>query len=226
MKTIISAAFAAATLCAGMASAATLSGTFDVTVVNVTNLNSAQSQATLANYNAALAGTLGDGNEVFNFDTFTYTGALDFETRNGNATTIAGWLTSKGVTLPADLDATVGGLQQSKSNINDGSATTTFYLFDLVSPLGAADFTVVHDDGIAIFDGGVLVGDRVGPTAVKTTKVTGFDGGDFELLYVATNNDPSILNVDVSPIPLPAGLPLLAVGLGGLVALRRRRDRA
>ncbi|EPX82357.1 hypothetical protein Salmuc_04082 [Salipiger mucosus DSM 16094] len=33
------------------------------------------------------------------------------------------------------------------------------------------------------------------------------------------------LNVDVSPVPLPAGLPLLLAGLGGLVALRRRQSR-
>lgn len=43
----------------GSAQAATLSGLFNVTAVNVTNLNSTESQATLANFNAALGGALG-----------------------------------------------------------------------------------------------------------------------------------------------------------------------
>ncbi|WP_438955283.1 VPLPA-CTERM sorting domain-containing protein [Cognatiyoonia sp.] len=43
------------------------------------------------------------------------------------------------------------------------------------------------------------------------------------MIYVATNRDPSILNVGLEPVPLPAGLPLLLAGLGGFALVRRRQ---
>lgn len=238
MKIALTAALAAATLFAGAANAALINGTFTVTAVNVTNVNSSESQATLANFDAALAGTLGDGGtnpaSVYASDIFTYTGDLDFGTSNGNSTTISQWLasgTTGGVTEGAMddtlLDATFGGLTNSSSSINNGTATTTFYMFELTSAgLGASDLAIRHDDGVAVYEDGVLIGGTLGPTSVTNTAVDGFGGGDFKLLYVATNNDPSILEVEATPIPLPAGLPLLAAGLGGLMVLRRRRAKS
>lgn len=232
MKNALIAAFAAATLFAGAANAALINGTFTVTAYNVTNLNSAESQATAANFAAAGAGTLGGGaadGSVISTDTFTYTGDLAFSTSVGSSTQIDEWLATGGGTLTG-LDTTFGDLQQSKGSISStpGSATSTFYLFELVAPLGATDFRIIHDDGIAVYDGVIaeanLVGGNVGPTSEKTTDVFGYGGPDFTLLYVATNSDPSILNV--SAIPLPAGLPLLAAGLGGLMVLRRRRAKS
>ncbi|MBT8460225.1 MAG: VPLPA-CTERM sorting domain-containing protein, partial [Boseongicola sp.] len=88
----------------------------------------------------------------------------------------------------------------------------------------AGDFVIDHDDGIAVGDDGVRIGRNDGPTVERTTKVFGFDGGEFSLLYVATNGDPSVLRVngDLAPIPLPATLPLLLVGMGGLAMMRRK----
>lgn len=223
MKIAIAAAFAAASLFAGAANAALVNGTFTVTAVNVTNVNSAESQATQANFDAALAGTLGGGDEMYANDVFTYTGDLDFGTSNGNSTTISQWLASGTPGGVTGLDAGFGALTNSSSSISNGSATTTFYMFELTSAgLGASDLAIRHDDGVAVYEDDVLIGGTLGPTSVVDTDVDGFGGGDFRLLYVSTNNDPSILEVDATPIPLPAGLPLLAVGLGGLMVLRRR----
>jgi Tfp pilus assembly protein PilX len=225
-KSIIAAAVLALAGMAGSAQAATLNGTFNVTAVNVKNVNSAQSNATMAAFQAALA-MLGAVS-----DAFTYKGDLNFSTTNnvpqGNSTTtIRQWLDSAGG-MVSGLDATFGGLQQSKGNINNGTATTTFYLFERLGRVGEGEFKVTHDDGIEIYDDGTSIGGFFAPTSVKTTTVKGFDGGKFSILYVATNSDPSILNVDanVAPIPLPAALPLLAAGLGGLGLMRLRRKAA
>jgi len=219
-------AAAAATIIAmaGSAQAATLSGTFDVTAVNITNVNALQSEATMDNFNTAMLSGVSDA--------FTYVGSLDFSTKVGAATTVASWLAT-GVANSiggsvSDLDPTLAGKRLSKRNFfaNPGTATTTFFLFTLTSFLGRSGFTVIHDDGIALFDDGVRRGGFLGPNSVRTTKVSGFNGGEFSILYVATNSNPSILNVDVAPVPLPAALPLLAVGLGGLGLMRLRRKAA
>lgn len=199
----------------GAAHASTFGGDFDVSVVNVTNLNASESQATLANFNSYFTGCA-----ATSCDTFGYDGLLDFSTSVGPSTTISDWLSTGPGTL-SGLDATVGGLQQSKGSINNGTATSTFYMFT-ASFAQAMDFDITHDDGIAVFDDGVLLGGNVGPTSETNTSVFGFDGGELSILYVATNSDPSILHVEASPIPLPAGLPLLAAGLGSIFALRRR----
>jgi hypothetical protein len=68
----------------GSAQAATLSGTFDVKAVNITNAGVSQSQATKAQFDAALLTGVSDE--------FTYVGSLDFSTNLGNATTVNSWL--------------------------------------------------------------------------------------------------------------------------------------
>jgi len=218
MKKALSALVVSAALAIAPASAAILSGTFTVEAVNVTNLNSSQSQATMANFNTYYD-PMGATSDVF-----TYTGELDFGTFDGtDATTIADWLAS-GSGVVSGLD--IGGLQLSKPNINNGTATTTFFKFTLDGgDLTQGDFTVIHDDGSAIFSDGTREGGLNGPTSQKTTNVA-FDTGEFSLLYVATNGDPSVLNVDYDAVPVPAALPLFAGGLGLLGLARRRRKQA
>ena len=104
MMKIISAAALTAAL-AVPSVAATLNGSFTVTVVNAQGLNSAQSQATLANGEAAFAAAQAN-TPGYAYDFFTYVGDIDFATFGG-ATTIAGWLASAGGVV-SGLD--IGGL--------------------------------------------------------------------------------------------------------------------
>lgn len=226
MMRILGAALVAAISFSGAVSAAPLSGTFKGVVANVTSsdyvtgLDSAKSAATIENFDAAADIARRRGG-VQSLD-FIYTGALDFATNDPkDNTTIRGWLNSGGGTV-SGLDDTVGDLQLSKPNIDDGTATTTFFLFTLRSFLPATDFVVTHDDGFGIYGGdGFRYGGFEGPNSVRTTNVFGFDSEAFVLLYVATNGDPSIL--EVTPVPVPAALPLLLAGLGGFAFLRRRK---
>lgn len=216
LKSIFAASIVAAAM-ATSASAATLNGFFEVTAVNAVELDREASKATMDNYNDALAGSNPS-------DTFTYEGDLDFGTFDGtDGTTIEDWLLTGGGTITG-LDAFFGDLQLSKPSIGNGTATTTFFLFTTVLNM-VGDFIIDHDDGIAVADDGVRIGGRDGPTSEVTTNVFGFNGGEFSLLYVATNGDPSVLRVngDLTPIPLPATLPLLLVGMGGIAMMRRKR---
>lgn len=222
-RPILAAAAVALLSMMGTAQAATLGGTFAVTAVSVTGVNRAQSEATALAFDNARNGLSGT---IAGSDTFTYSGKLSFETLGANTTTISDWLGTGVGGSVSGLD--IGGLQLSKSSIDDGTATTTFFLFERLANIGSGDFTVTHDDGIAVFNDGAFLGGLKGPNTKKVTQVDGFNRGAFSILYVATNNNPSILNVDanVAPVPLPAALPLLAAGLAGLGLMRLRRKTA
>lgn len=219
-KTI--AVITAAFLVAGTADAIPLSNTFTIDIYQHVGANGAQSQATEANLTAAGTTYL---------ETITYTGDLWFETSDlTDATTIDDWLSTGGGSYT--ISAATGGRQLSKPFYGDGTATTTF--FNIVGTFinvvdGTFDALIAHDDGISVFGNGVLLGAKLGPTAEVNTLITGFHGGEFRLIYAATNGDPSVLRVNSLPVvvegqlPVPAGLPLLATALAGISFLRRRR---
>ncbi len=216
LKTLVSAAIIAVTV-TGAASAATLNGIFSVDIYHRTGANTAQSAANEAN----LAGS------TF-LQTITYKGDLDFKTNNGNLSTIGDWLATGFNGVVTGLNALTAGTQLSASNINNGSAVTTFFDFTATF-LSGFDSIIRHDDGITVFDDGTQLATSANPTTVIDTIVNGFDGGTFRLIYAATNNDPSILKVTgdnlPAPVPLPAGMPLILAGLGGLAMLRKRARR-
>lgn len=219
------------------ASATTLlSGVFNVTAVNVTNLSSSESAATMSNFNAAVAGTLGNpasgpNPSVFHSDTFVYDGFLNFsvgQPQNANQR-IDHWLDTAGGDVMG-LSSVFAALQMSFPNISTGSATTTFFLFERIGNLTAGVFDIRHDDGVALFDDGVRTGGFDGPNGVRNTNGISFDGGNLGILYVATNGNPSVLQVRTTslpaPVPVPAALPMLLAALGGLGWMARRRRQA
>lgn len=87
----------------------------------------------------------------------------------------------------------------------------------------------MHDDGIGLYENDALVtpSGKTEPTTIVTTPYR-LEDGDFELVYVAANGDPSKL--EVSAVPLPFAGVLMAGALGavgvayGGMARRRRSD--
>lgn len=200
-------------LAGGAAHAATLTGTFNITAYNYDSLgndaNSYASSGVLANIGAR-------ANVIS--DTFTYTGALSFGTPAQQ--TVGTWLGTGGGTV-SGLDTALAGRTLSSS----GYRSTTFFVITAAFATGF-NATINHDDGVSVFDDGAQIATYAQPTTERTTIANGFNGGAWSLFYVAANGNPSILrvNADVqpTPVPVPAALPLLAVGLGALSVLRRR----
>lgn len=235
MRTKLVMASVALGLFASAANAATwLSGDFNVQAVNVTNLFGYQSKATMANFDAAWdkanggTSTFGDANSVAVSDTFEYNGDFDFRVGAPQKATysVADWL-ALGTGTVTGLDTSLGNEQLSFPLISNGTATTTFFLFTSKNNFAAADFTITHDDGVALFDDGVKLGGVDGPTSVRTTVINGFDGGTLSFLYAATNGNPSILEIDMTPtaVPLPAAAWMFGAALVGFVGMSRRKAK-
>ncbi len=230
-KKTISAAFVAAGLCAfgAVAQAATLSGTFEVRVVNYTfgsNQNSSVAKANQSNfdnrYDAAADGV--------NRDTFIYTGSLDFFVDNNprdlDLESIADFLDTAPDGSVSGLDDVVGGLKLSAPTFR---VTTLFEFTEVYS--NAFETRVTHDDGFSMYDDGETLLSYANPTGIRSTPKTGtvnFTGGEFKLIYAAANGNPSKLLVEgngIPAVPLPAGILLMGTALAGFGVIRRRKAR-
>ena len=217
MKKFLSAA-ALTVICALPSTAATLNGTFTIEVRNFTDADPgadveyANSGATVANFLAVASDAV-----------FTYTGNIDFGipgSQDSNVTKIAGFLASGGGVI---TDADAGELAfLAGTLLSQGTYVTTTFFKITGTFASAVAGTITHDDGVTLVANGQTGGVSSAPTTVLNTAFSS-TGGAFTLYYAAANGNPSVLKVDVSPVPVPAGGLLLIGALGGLAALRRRK---
>jgi hypothetical protein len=233
MRKLMTAALAtvALTAVAAPASAAVLSGTFQVTVS--TGLTNGAGIDT-----ATFKGFSGDNTASA---TFTYTGPIDFSNEaaqsgvNGdknaafgfNAGNISNYSGKGTLTYDnkqvADFTSTNGFIQSSGSA--SGQPYATFYTFALGNIAAGTTLTLTHDDGAALFQNGARVGSTVsGPTGKVTENVLFTNSGLTTLTYSRQNSTPSILTV--SAVPEPATWAMMLVGFGMVGAVARRRKAA
>jgi hypothetical protein len=194
---------------AGSADAATLNGTFNIDVYHY-NAGGVQSNA-----DASAAVVAAHGADLLT--TITYTGNLDFGAFSGGGNTILEFLTYSG-----GIVSDTTGLSTLISS--GGFQTTT--LLDITGFLATALIgDIDHDDGVTLFDkNGNIVLNSATPTPPISSAFS-IIAGAFRLIYSAANGNPEVLKVDVSPVPVPAALPLFGTALGAMALLRYRRKR-
>jgi hypothetical protein len=129
------------------------------------------------------------------------------------------------VTGAGSAGATLDTIGFSASGVTRNDAILAMFDFSGLGVLDAGAYTVVFNGDGAI-GGGDIFFDANG---VRTGTVTpGTQAFDANSLFDFGSNPAQEFGIRVSgdivaPVPLPAGLPLLLAGLGGLSLLRRKR---
>ncbi len=211
-RTLIATAIAAAV--SVPASAAPLNGVFDVYVyqgLGGGTAGAAQNQAVIGNP------LISPTRQIAHF---TYTGNLNFNAASNN---ILAFFISGGGLLSNNA-----GLNTTISSGNFGSTTVmTFSGTTAGQTLGG---TITHDDGVSLYNtfgtAGSLLASSAGPTSSISTSFANLNSSNWELVYVAANDLPEVLSMDVtSRVPEPATLGIIGLGLGLIGTASQRRKK-
>lgn len=194
----------------------------DMTVDSVTTSNGAVSASLTTQRQINSSGDLVDGVAAI-FDTENPANGLSASNGDSDLTEGAVFTgTGFGGALIISESETVAGVELDPADDNARGGTITFAFGNAVRLLG---FDILDDAEITVVAGGV-----------SNTFDVAADGGfgSFDLTGLGYNNVTSLTfdfngasgaidNLSVSAVPVPAALPLLLAGIGGLAFMGRRR---
>lgn len=174
--------------------------------------------------------------------TFTYSGPINFDnTQPQNQTSsgdlnsdffigadISGYTGSGTLTYNAAVVANYGSLSSflASSGSIAGEGYGSLYSVDLGTIYAGTLLSITHDDGVAVYDGGVQVsGFTNGAVSVTTDSAILGTTGDVIVYYTRQNGTPSILQVTV---PEPASIAVFGAALICMAGMAgwMRRSRA
>lgn len=212
-RTLIATAIAAAV--SVPASAAILNGVFDVHVyqgLGSGNIADPNNQAVIGNP------LIVPGAEIAHI---TYTGDLNF---NATTNTVLAFFQSGG----GGISTITGGLAYPISTGNFG--TTTVMTFSGSTFGQSWGGTITHDDGVTLYNtfgnAGSALASSAGPTSSISTSFANLNSSNWGLVYVAANDLPEVLAMDVSSrVPEPATLGIIGLGLGLIGTASQRRKK-
>ncbi|MEM8790011.1 MAG: VPLPA-CTERM sorting domain-containing protein [Pseudomonadota bacterium] len=138
---------------------------------------------------------------------------------------------SSGTVLSAFL-----GPNGSITSGSDNALATSVILINGTLDLapGTYSFSVGSDDGFELSFGGSVISsfdaNRAFNTTTQSVTIEAGDNQDFELLFwenlgftgLLFEIDGNVVDQSIAAVPLPAGLPLLLAGIGGIALFRRR----